>query len=260
MKDIEVYVENLRYYNQGRDIGRWITLGVDEKELKRTLEEELKITQDYPDIVIFDSHSDFEISEYGDIYHLNQLAYQLKQLPEQNYQKVLEFCQARDIVTPLEMSNVCQQLEEVPYEHFPDWIENNIDDPEEKLGYALFESSELAPIMKAMHMEDYFDYKSYGYDESINSYNICEHGFVDKKIPLDVEKFSYEEIQEQIKNQENGIDSGKELNFSERYEEQNTWEYKENTWSEGNVYKQETYTMPGQETMVEEELEITIED
>ena len=36
-------------------------------------------------------------------------------------------------------------------------------------------------MIKAAGMEDYFDYKAYGRDEAINSYDIGDHGFVNKK-------------------------------------------------------------------------------
>lgn len=41
---IEVYVENLKKYNQGILNGRWITLGIDEESLQKILKEHLGIT------------------------------------------------------------------------------------------------------------------------------------------------------------------------------------------------------------------------
>lgn len=165
MKDVKVYAQNLRSYNIGLDQGRWITLGIEEQELQRILTEQLHLTKNHPDMAIFDYQADFEISEYEDIYELNQAVAQLKQLPEQDYEKVMDYCDARDITSPLEISNVCLQADEVPYERFPDWIDENVKDPEEKLGYALFENNSLAPEIKAAGMEGYFDYKAYGRDD-----------------------------------------------------------------------------------------------
>ena len=80
-----------------------------------------------------------KISEYEDIYELNQAVAQLKQLPEQDYEKVMDYCDARDITSPLEISNVCLQADEVPYERFPDWIDEKCKKiQKKKLGYALF--------------------------------------------------------------------------------------------------------------------------
>lgn len=38
----------------------------------------------------------------------------------------------------------------MPYERFPDWIDENVKDPEEKLGYALFENNSLAQRLKLL--------------------------------------------------------------------------------------------------------------
>ena len=112
MKDVKVYAQNLRSYNMGLDQGRWLTLGIEEQELQRILTEQLHLTENHPDMAIFDYQADFEISEYEDIYELNQAVAQLKQLPEQDYEKVMDYCDARDITSPLEISNVCLQADE----------------------------------------------------------------------------------------------------------------------------------------------------
>ena len=94
MKDVKVYAQNLRSYNMGLDQGRWLTLGIEEQELQRILTEQLHLTENHPDMAIFDYQADFEISEYEDIYELNQAVAQLKQLPEQDYEKVMDYCDA----------------------------------------------------------------------------------------------------------------------------------------------------------------------
>ena len=260
MKDVKVYAQNLRSYNMGLDQGRWITLGIEPQELQRILTEDLHLTENHPDMAIFDYEADFEISEYENIYDLNQAVAQLKQLPEQDYEKVMDYCEARDITSPLEISNVCLQVDEVPYERFPDWIDENVKDPEEKLGYALFENNSLAPEIKAACMEGYFDYKAYGRDEAINSYDIGDHGFINKRISIDVEKYSYEEIQNQLKEKTNLKDQEKGLDESEEYKEENTWESEENLWSDEAIYEQENYMASDNEIMVEEDIEITMDN
>ena len=64
MKDVKVYAQNLRSYNMGLDQGRWLTLGIEEQELQRILTEQLHLTENHPDMAIFDYQADFEISEY----------------------------------------------------------------------------------------------------------------------------------------------------------------------------------------------------
>ena len=65
---IEVYVENLKKYNQGILNGRWITLGIAEESLQKILKEHLGIADYNSAIAIFDYHADFEIDEHENIY------------------------------------------------------------------------------------------------------------------------------------------------------------------------------------------------
>ena len=122
----------------------------------------------------------------------------------------------------------------------------------------MFENNSLAPVIKAAGMEDYFDYKAYGRDEAINSYDIGDHGFVNKRISVDVEKYSYEEIKEMMKDQENDLDQGQTFSTFQNYEEQNVWEPEQENWSETSTYEQENYTMSGNESVIEEDIDLEI--
>lgn len=113
MKDVKVYAQNLRSYNIGLDQGRWITLGIEEQELQRILTEQLHLTENHPDMAIFDYQADFEISEYEDIYELNQAVAQLKQLPEQDYEKVTAAMQ-RSIRTKGRLRLISDQMDRLP--------------------------------------------------------------------------------------------------------------------------------------------------
>ena len=107
---IEVYVENLKKYNQGILNGRWITLGIAEESLQKILKEHLGIADYNSAIAIFDYHADFEIDEHENIYHLNQTAKLLNCLLDEDCKKVLDYCKVREITAALEISNVCLQL------------------------------------------------------------------------------------------------------------------------------------------------------
>lgn len=197
---IEVYVENLKKYNQGILNGRWITLGIDEESLQKILKEHLGIADHNSAIAIFDYHADFEIDEHENIYHLNQAAKLLNCLLDEDYKKALDYCKVREITGALEISNVCLQLEDIIYGHFSNWLDQNINDPDEKLGYALFDNSKLGVYMRQNKMESYFDYKAYGRDASISSYDIGDYGYVYKKDSINTKKYTYEEIDEIMKN------------------------------------------------------------
>ena len=197
---IEVYVENLKKYNQGILNGRWITLGIDEESLQKILKEHLGIADHNSAIAIFDYHADFEIDEHENIYHLNQAAKLLNCLLDEDYKKALDYCKVREITGALEISNVCLQLEDIIYGHFSNWLDQNINDPDEKLGHALFDNSKLGVYMRQNKMESYFDYKAYGRDASISSYDIGDYGYVYKKDSINTKKYTYEEIDEIMKN------------------------------------------------------------
>lgn len=196
---IQVYVENLKKYNQGILNGRWITLGIEEESLQKTLKDYLRIVNHNSAIAIFDYRADFEIDEHENIYHLNQTAKLLDYLLDGDYKKVLDYCKVREITEALEISNVCLQLDEIIYGSFSCFAQN-IKDPDEKLGHALFDNSKLAIHMRQNKMESYFDYKAYGRDASISSYDIGDYGYVYKKDSVDTKKYSYEEIDGIIKN------------------------------------------------------------
>ena len=118
---IEVYVENLKKYNQGILNGRWITLGIAEESLQKILKEHLGIADYNSAIAIFDYHADFEIDEHENIYHLNQTAKLLNCLLDEDCKKVLDYCKVREITAALEISNVCLQLEDIIYGYFSNW-------------------------------------------------------------------------------------------------------------------------------------------
>ena len=121
-------------------------------------------------------------------------------LLDEDCKKVLDYCKVREITAALEISNVCLQLEDIIYGYFSNWVDQNIKDPDEKLGHALFDNSKLGVYMRQNKMESYFDYKAYGRDASISSYDIGDYGYVYKKDSINTKKYTYEEIDEIMKN------------------------------------------------------------
>ena len=81
---------------------------------------------------------------------------------------------------------------------------------------------------------------------------------MNKGISIDGEKYSYEEINEWIKDQENNVDQEQSFSTFQNYEEQNIWEPEQDNWSENSRYEQENYTMPGNESVIEEEIDLEI--
>ena len=57
-----------------------------------------------------------------------------------------------------------------------------------QLGHALFDNSKLGVYMRQNKMESYFDYKAYGRDASISSYDIGDYGYVYKKDSINLSR------------------------------------------------------------------------
>lgn len=72
---LNIYVANLGLYNEGELVGSWIQLPVDDEEIERILKE-IGINDGYEEWFIADFEkyiSDIEVSEYSNIYELNEL-------------------------------------------------------------------------------------------------------------------------------------------------------------------------------------------
>lgn len=67
--EIKVYFTNLAKYNEGNLVGEWVTLGISNEELKIIVDRVLKNDEEY---FITDFDSPFPISEYENVYELNE--------------------------------------------------------------------------------------------------------------------------------------------------------------------------------------------
>ena len=61
-----------------------------------------------------------------------------------------------------------------------------------------------------------------------------------------------------MKDQENDLDQGQTFSTFQNYEEQNVWEPEQENWSETSTYEQENYTMSGNESVIEEDIDLEI--
>ena len=62
-----------------------------------------------------------------------------------------------------------------------------------------------------------------------------------------------------MKDQENDLDQGQTFSTFQNYEEQNVWEPEQENWSETSAtYEQENYTMPSNESVIEEDIDLEI--
>ena len=70
---ISIYLTNLRKYNEGELIGKWVELPISEDDLQEELEEVLGDDEEYF-ITDWECPRGFEIGEYSNLYSLNEEA------------------------------------------------------------------------------------------------------------------------------------------------------------------------------------------
>lgn len=159
---INIYVANLHDYNCGRLVGEWISLPQDEDVLKEVV---AKISRGY-EIAIHDYECEFmEISEYQNIYQLNEFAETLQELEE--YEK----CALMAII-----QNECN----VSFEEALERVEDG--------NYRIYSdcssmSDVACEIIQECGMTQnhdyYFDYEAFARDlelDGYNPYNYCGCG------------------------------------------------------------------------------------
>ena len=66
---INIYLSNLARYTEGRENGRWLQLPMESAQLKKVFAEIVGQNQEH---IIFDYNAPFEISEYENIFALNE--------------------------------------------------------------------------------------------------------------------------------------------------------------------------------------------
>lgn len=70
---ISIYLTNLRKYNEGELVGKWVELPISEDELQEELEEVLGDDEEYF-ITDWEAPNGFDIGEYSNLYSLNEEA------------------------------------------------------------------------------------------------------------------------------------------------------------------------------------------
>ncbi len=83
--EVKVYLTNLAKYNEGRLIGKWVELPLDEEDLRREVQEVLGSDEEW---FLSDSESPFKIEEYDNLFELNDFVWRLEELDEYDQQRV----------------------------------------------------------------------------------------------------------------------------------------------------------------------------
>ncbi|MBR4981927.1 MAG: antirestriction protein ArdA [Lachnospiraceae bacterium] len=152
-----IYIANLGKYNEGEMVGGWFMLGQEEEELNAFLKEVVGINKEYEEWFIADTDIydlDLEISEYENIYSLNEMFARYEELS--SYEK--EVVQAiTEIMSGAEtLDDAIDKLDD--YSLYPD-IQNDYD-----LGYAYIHEWGCVDTRNLGFLSSYIDYEALGRD------------------------------------------------------------------------------------------------
>lgn len=152
---INIYVANLSKYNEGRLVGEWLELPMHEDNMNEILDKILGSDEEYA-IHDYECEINIEIKEYTNIFTLNETAERLEDFDIDIVNALLEI-----------YSDIDEVIEVIENGDFI--ILNNIKN-EENLGYAAIEELDMLEIPE--HLKNYFDYQKYGYELTMDNWNI----------------------------------------------------------------------------------------
>lgn len=157
---MEVFIQDLKSYNDGIILGGWYRLGDSEENLQEFIER--KIADDgvkNPAIFISDYRQDdilYKTNEFDDVFMLNELVRQFYGLDIAEQEKVNAILD----------SGFYYDLE-LAIDHKDSYTLYRDIQSEEDLGRYLIEELETCQVPK--FIKPYIDYEAYGRDEQINS-------------------------------------------------------------------------------------------
>jgi antirestriction protein len=167
---INLYIANLGKYNEGELVGAWVRLPVTKDELDRILKEEVKINEMYEEWAIHDYECDIdgvEISEWADIWKLNEIAAILEKADEYD-RKIIESCLE---VFGGEISDYVDTINEYT---LLEGVNTNYD-----LGYYYVEEAGIYSRKSLGSLRNYIDYERFGRDIAYDfDGGFCKHGFI----------------------------------------------------------------------------------
>lgn len=160
---LDIYITDLGAYNEGRLKGEWVSLPIDEDELKEIVSrygEETFITDYSCDLDLFD------VYEYDDPFKLNELAAKVADAVDEHGQDTVEA-----VFAALEGESIETVLDILDQGRYS--ILWDVDD-EEDLGYALVYEGYFAEVPK--ELLPYLDYEAIGRDAVLDDgWQITSH-------------------------------------------------------------------------------------
>ncbi len=156
--DVRVYLTNLKQYNAGRLVGKWLDLPLTEDELSEAVKEVLGTDEEY---FITDYEAEFKIGEYENLSELNSFAEELGKLSEYDQERVMYLINT----ICLDKKEALRQCDDVTY--YPDMTVEDV-------ARELVEEGIFGNI--ADNIKCYLDYEAIARDLAIDGYHETEKG------------------------------------------------------------------------------------
>jgi len=179
---MKIYITDLEAYNNGYLVGSWLDLPMDENILAEAMEavlyrgrNECKHKHHHEELFITDYEADITISEYDNIYCLNELSERLEGMNNDDLLKLkllsYEGYNEREVLI-----NGLDNYEVDIYDYSSD---TSFTDVYELLAYDLVTDGLFGSIPS--HLENYIDYSAIGRDLSMD-YVEFEHGILGRVV------------------------------------------------------------------------------
>lgn len=145
--NIRVYVANLAKYNEGKMVGEWISLPMDEEELEDKIK---KILGDDEEYIIHAHEAPFKIGEHNSVDWVNEIAEKIES--SDTDKNVIEL-----ILSNIDINIAMDVIESNSFR-----VYHNVSDMEDVAMEYLSETSLLSNLPE--EITRYFDYEAYGRD------------------------------------------------------------------------------------------------
>lgn len=181
---MEVFVENLGKYNEGFIQGGWLELPATKERINNFLKNEVGINKQYEEYRLTDIETklscyDLRGLEFENLDNLNLLA--AYENIASNIDLINDYCANSSISDPIEICNAIAQEDNISTMPIPLYVQGPPSSDNEKLAYALAEGINLQETFNQKGLGEfykYFDFESYGRDESINGNFVVKDDFI----------------------------------------------------------------------------------
>lgn len=160
--EMEIFIQNLAYYNEGRIVGDWFSLNSSMEDLQQFLQKEVKVDGLHEEYFIADYNFDalhYAPSEYDDISLLMKAVQMFHTLCKEEQQKVNAILELVWVHSSSELIKIIDSLD--TYNFYQD-IQTDYD-----LGYFWLEESGCYDIPN--FLQGYLDYERFGQDIRLES-------------------------------------------------------------------------------------------